>query len=443
MANRLRQLAMLATTAVQKMLAPPGRMTAFDPQIDSLRHGVMKNLTFAAIEAILDNGKDGDLSAALTFFEEMEQRWGRLGSVAATRRLALTGLEWEVASAADTMDKPADKKLADEAAAYTRETLKRLKGFRTALKHLATSIGRNVAVCEVEWSNDAARGPEPVDIFPVYSNRLTMQLQRSAAVHVITRDNLLGIPATAPKFVVAVPHATSGSPLWRSMAEGHAWLFLIWKLMLSDWGTFCELFGIPFRHATYQQGATPQEKTEVVNMLKGMGSTGWALTSKAVQIAFVESTSRGIAPFEGILNFCNREVTVMYLGGNITNDTTGGRGLVAEAEMQSDVRGDIRDDDIQNESGDVSEQFIKYICGFRFPGWDVPCPVFRRIKPETIDRIKESAAIKAAQVVGLSIGLDWAYKRLAIPKPKPEDELLEPLDAFADAVREETTGEGT
>src|SRR3990172_9199369 len=218
----LRQLAMRAGQALLGFAAPPpGRIAHYDPTLDAVRQRLTGNLTFTRIESILAAGKDGQLGDTLQFFEEMELRWGRLGSVAATRRMAFTSLDWEIVSAADQMETAADKTLADEAAALVREKLKGLAHLRGSLKHLATAVGRNLAVCEVEWANDPQAGLRPVNIFPVHSERLTMQPWKSPEVRIVTREERLGIPASVPKFIFCVPNATSGSPLWRSLAEGH------------------------------------------------------------------------------------------------------------------------------------------------------------------------------------------------------------------------------
>jgi len=221
------------------------------------------------------------------------------------------------------------------------------------------------------------------------------------------------------------------------ISEAQAWIWLIKKLALSDWATFCEIFGMPVRIGKHGPNASPEEKNQLKTMLAGMGSTAWAMVSQAVQLELAESSSRGIAPYEAILNFCNREISVLWLGGNLTSDTTGGTGTHAAASVQDEVREDLRDDDLQCEARTVRNQLIGPMVELRFPGRDAPLPVFRRRKPETIDRLREAQVMRAAQGAGVAIPRDWAYKRLDIPRPESAEDVLEPTDAFVDAVREE------
>ena len=72
----------------------------------------------------------------------------------------------------------------------------------------------------------------------------------------------------------------------------------------------------------------------------------------------------------------------------------------------------------------------------RFPGRVVPMPVFRRVKPETVNRTAEATLMKAAQNAGITIPRKWAYDRLNIPEPKAGEEVLEPADAFLEGVQQ-------
>ncbi|MEK6798020.1 MAG: DUF935 family protein [Planctomycetota bacterium] len=416
---------------------PAGRVYAYEARLDAGRSASTRRLSFERIEAILDSARSGYITEALEMFAEMEARDARLKSVAAIRRLALTGLDYEILSAAEGGAGMVDKSLADEAAAYVRETLSDLGGqFAQALEHLATAIGPNLAVLEMVWEN-----ARPIALVAIPNHRLTMDLQKSPHVRVITAGNAQGIETDGAKWVVHVPHAISGSPIDRSLAIAQVWIWLIKKLSLSDWATFCELFGMPLRIGKYRPAASPEEKRQLSDMLKNLGSAGWAMVSEASAIEFAESSQRTAGPYEAILNFCNREQAVLWLGGNLTSDTTGGTGTYGAATVQNEVRADLRNDDIQREARTVMGQIIGPMVAFKFPGRNVSLPIFRRVKPETVDRIAEANLFRAAQAAGVRIPKAWAYKRLSIPEPANNEESLEPVEAFVSGVAETETPE--
>ena len=86
--------------------------------------------------------------------------------------------------------------------------------------------------------------------------------------------------------------------------------------------------------------------------------------------------------------------------------------------VQDQVRADLRDDDIKLEGRTVRGQIIRPLVAFAFPGRDVPLPYFRRVKPETIDRIKEAELMYKVQYIGGDVREASARHRLGIPKPK-------------------------
>ena len=198
---------------------------------------------------------------------------------------------------------------------------------------------------------------------------------------------------------------------------------------------------MPIRLGTYEPSATSAERKELAKMLEKLGSSAWAMKSRSTMIEFLESPQRTTAPYEGMINFCNREQAILWLGGNLTSDTTGGTGTFAAAEIQNKVRDDIRNDDIKREGRTMREQIIRPMARLAFPKRDVPVPYFRRVKPETIDRIKEADLIFRAQRTGMDVPEAWARERLGIPKPKVDDSgqreaVLESPDAFAEGLNE-------
>lgn len=416
---------------------PSGQIVRYDPNLDSMRSQLTKTITIARLDTILRNADDGDITEALELFAEMEPRDPRLKSVAATRRRAVTGLKWEIVSAAELEKEGVDTKLAEEAAGYVRKRLDTIQGpkkgqngFKTGLRHLAKAIGPNLAVLELVWQYG-----ELVKIEPIDRRRLMMRPEKSPDVRVMTaEDRYLGVVAENPKFVVHVPEAVSGSPLSESLCQAQAFLWLYKKLALSDWGTFCEIFGMPVRVGRYQQNATPAEKTQLKDMLQNMGSSAWAMISQAVELIFAETGTRGTAPFEAFMNYLSRETSILWTGANLVTDTTGGTGTFAAASVQDEVRDDLRDADIEAEAETVRQQIFGPMVEYRFPGMDAPVPYFQRQVPEDSKQVAET--VVSWQGTGLTVPAKWARRQSGIPEPEEGEEVLSPPDAFEEGLAE-------
>ena len=420
--------------AWQSVTVPtPGRIVLPDSQLDAYRDTVSDWLDFSRLRSLLRSTDSGDLANGLALFHEMEQKDGTVKSVASTRRRALTGLEYEIVSAADVEDLT-ERRLADEAADYVRQEFRKIKNLKQGLKGLARAIGDNLAVAELIWE-----GSHIVQINEVPYWRLTGDPQLPGVVKIITREERMGIPTTnqPEKWVVHTPEPACGFPLAESLAWATAFIYLASQLAVADWITFCEIFGMPIRVARYQPQATTAEKRELATWMKNLGSKAWGIFSQAVNLEIVETSQRGTAPFKDLLDWAERMKAKIWLGGHLTADTSGGTGTYAAAAVQDEVREDLRDDDIEAEGATVREQIIEPMVRFRFWRDDVRLPFFRRKKPEVIDRLQEADLFGKAQMAGLRIGEDYAYDRLGIQKPEKDEAVLTPsLDAFGAGLQE-------
>jgi len=424
------------TQAGQQVIAPPAGGPAFrySSALDSPRTPITRRITFTRLANLIDAGDQAEITDCLQLFEEMEREDARLRSVGRTRCKALLNLPYEIVSAAEVEEEESDKTIADETAAFCRERLSKLKSFRTALRHLSRAILNNLSVLELVWD---AGSLELTHLQPIPSWRLTMKPQESLDVRVITeQDRVYGIVAASPQFVVHVPEPASGSPLSESLLRSLAVIWLLKKLALADWGTFCERFGMPTAVGKYPPAATPAEKTELAEFLDKFGSRGWLMASTATVVEFLEAAQRGTSPYDGFMAALNREIAIAVLGANLSSDTTGGTGTFAAAEVQENVRDDLRDADMEAEGCTIREQILRPMVVFHF-GAEAPVPYFRRVKPETIDRLNETNVLAGAQRLGMKIGADWAYERLAIRKPEEgEETLTASMDLFGAALEE-------
>ncbi len=93
---------------------PEAGQVVFPRAEESVRDYPSAGLTPSKLSAILREADDGSLATAMQLFEEMEEKDAHLFAVAQMRRLALTGLDWRIISAADVPD-GVDRRLADEA----------------------------------------------------------------------------------------------------------------------------------------------------------------------------------------------------------------------------------------------------------------------------------------------------------------------------------------
>ena len=401
-----------------------GKICEYSHELDALGGYLSDAIDFNKIKRLTRAADSGDLATTLQFFEEMEIKDAHLQGVANTRRQALTGLEWEIVSAAESQRFRGDKVLADEAAAYVDEQLANLESLETGLEHLSQAIGPNLAVAELVWD-----GIELAKIVPIPRQRLTTDPTNLQVIRVRTVTNHAGIAAETPKFVIHVPHSRTAGGWTRSLSQASAYVYGIKILAIADWAIFNHRFGIPFLHGKHRTGATPEDKTTLKNMLEKSRTGGWLMSSDTIDLAVLESSQRGTAPQKDLVEWCARQQSIVFLGQALTTDTAGGTGTYAAAAVHNLVRQDLLEDDVKTEGRTVREQIVKPLCIYGFPGRTVPYPGFRRALNEQIDRKAEGEIIEIAQRAGVGVPVTWAGERLAIPEPKDGEPVLEPIAA--------------
>lgn len=433
---------------------------------DSVREYPSVGVTPSRLAAILREADEGSLSSAMHLYEQMEEKDAHLYSVANTRRLALTGLDWQILSAADVdgddarisnnsasvirdtteerqpqrtqstqrmqarrvanaqePDAAVHAVSADHVAQYCREALASLTGFDDVLQHLSLATGRNISIAELVW--DLVGGElRLVDLAPVDFTRIVFdEFDRP---RILTESEpQSGIEPTFGKFMVHTPHHKSGHAQRGGLLRVTALVYLAKQLALKDWMVFAEVFGMPVRIARYEPTATPEEKNELLRMLETLGSHAAGIFSRAVELQVIEANRGTIGPpYERLIDFLNREMSKAWLGQTLTTETSGAAGTLAASVVQDQVRQDIRADDIRKEAQMVRSQLLAPLVRFRF-GPEAPIPHFTRRPGRPKDLTELTGVLDhAINRLGMQVPRQWTHETLGIPMASPTESTL-------------------
>jgi phage gp29-like protein len=399
----------------------PGQLISPRPE-DAWRDYPSSGLTPSRLMSILREADAGSLSAAMQLFEEIEEKDAHLYAVANMRRLAVTGLQWKVISAADVRD-GVDRVAADEAAAYCAEVLGQIDGFDEALQHLSLAFGRNISLAELVWET-TGRELRLVDVCPVDFGRIV--LDDLGGPRILTSEQPQdGIALPPNKFIVHTPHNVAGHVTRGGLLRVTAMMYLAKNLTFKDWLIFAEVFGMPVRIARYEPSATAADKRELLNMLESIGSNAAGIFSRAVELQFIEA-GRGTQgpPYERLVDFANREMSKAWLGQTLTTETTGQTGTFAASTVHEEVRKDVRADDIRKEGRTIRRDLLGPMARIQFGGM-VPVPFFHRAP----NRPRELRALTdlldtAVNRLGIRVPLEWAHQTLSIPQPDGDEAVL-------------------
>ena len=373
-------------------------------------------LTPSRALALLHAADGGSPQTQFELFAEMLQKWPRLAAVESTRRLALTGLEWEITGSGG-----AGGESALRAADYCAEVLGRIPNLRAALDHLAHAIGFGIAVVELVWE----RG-ELIDLTPVPYSRLVSDSRQPWRLRVLTEDEpSRGVPLDEQpnKWLVHQPTSNTGRYFEGGLLRASVLLYLAQNLSFKDWLIYSQVAGMPVRVARYEPGTADGDKQQLLRMLEALGTDAVAVFSKNVDLQFIEAARGSDKPYQALQDYCNTEITILWLGQHLTTDVRAS-GSRAAAEVHDRVREDLLVDDIADEGWSLRRDVLTPMVRARFGGEAAP-PLFRRSLVQAVDtkKLAETLAI-AVRDLGVELPQRWLHRALGIPEALPGEAVL-------------------
>ena len=356
-------------------------------------------------------------------FAEMLQKWPRLAAVENTRRLALTGLEWEIAPALSHGSRQAGAPSPESVVDFCRESLASLDRFRDVLDHMALAIGFGISVAELVWEDGRL-----IDIVPVPHSRLVADANEPWRMRIRTEDDPsvgVALDEHPAKWIVHTPTRRPGRHFDGGVLRASVLLYVAQNLSFKDWLIYSQIAGMPVRVAQFEPGTPEADKRELLKMLEAMGTDAVAAFSKSIDLQFIDGAGKGARPYEPLQDYCNTEITILWLGQSLTTDIRG-EGSRAAAEIHDRVREDLLVDDIADEAATIRRDVLRPIVQARF-GDGAAAPVFRRSLVESVDtRVLAETLAVAVKDLGMSVPARWVHRALGIPEPAADEAVLNP-----------------
>lgn len=376
-------------------------------------------ITFVKLANLLKSGESGIATDLMILNRDLESRDAHLQSVASTRRLSVSGLGWDIEPAAIEEKGPNAGSLrreAEDAADYCREVLKSIPSFRVMLKEMLEAIGPNLGVTEIVWN-----GWTPVDFVSVPPERLRINYGKSPDIRIKTDETPEGSVPPPGKLAISVPKPNGGFPFRKTMTRAASFLSVIKHGNVADWATFCEVYGMPVRWASYEKGTKSSTRDEILEALAAIGSDGYGVFPKGVELSLAESArGSGSHPYKEIVDWTEAKMSILYLGQNLSTEigTDGSAvGSFAAAKVHENVKDSILVDDLIHEATWVEEQIFRPMLAYYAPHRRLPVPRFVRKFSEQVDRVAEAQLISiAVNDLGMEVEDKWAREVLDIPE---------------------------
>lgn len=409
----------------------------------------LANVTPQYIETILRGALGGNHVQQWELFDLMEDTWPRLLKNLGEIKGAVAAMDWKLEAWAEDDKPPTDtaleRKQIVSAAVWEMNPApdRDDNGFEQTIADILDAWGKGVSVCEIIWEQrrvgNLGEFALPNCTTWIHPNNyawgeegfLGLNLGRASNTLFGNRQSAIGNqqsiePFPEHKFLIAINKAKSGHPLTAARLRALAWWWCAANFS-ADWlMNLAQLFGIPFRWATYAQNADDATVTEINDMLTNMGSSGRGAFPEGTNLNFLDSgKAAGTSPQDGLLDRADKACDLLILGQTLTSDVgAGGGGSLALGKVHKGVREQI----IQSAANFVArvfnQQLVPAILKENFGDADEApyfCPEFESEK----DLQATATLIKGAVDAGLNVPRKWAHSELNIPLPQAGEEILE------------------
>jgi len=366
-------------------------------------------LTPVKLASIFKQADAGDIYNQMLLFEEMEEKDAHLSSVLQTRKLAVTGLEWEIIPFSEDAQ---DKKITD----FVVDVLDNLPNFSDNLFDALDALGKGFSGQELEWDN----GNETIvkNIEWVHPKRFTFF--NNIIPKIITdKEPSLGEEIPPFKLWWYKYKARSGHDTRNGIMKVVAWMYLFKNYAIKDWVAFAEIFGMPIRVGKYEANASAPDIDALRAAIASIGTDAGGVISKNTEIQFVESVKQSSKDlYSGLAEFCNAEMSKAILGQTLTTEI-GKVGSYAASETHQGVRQDLLESDCKTLSHSIRKNIFLPLVGYNY-GWDAPLP-FLKFHFEAPEDLKQLSEIYLNLSNIVTIPAEHVYERFGIPAPKNGD----------------------
>lgn len=378
---------------------------------------MLDGLTPARIASALRAADNGDLVQQHRLFADMEERDPHLLAELNKRKLAVMGLDWDIVPPRNAT--PAEEK----AAAWVKEVLTDAADpFEDLLLALMDGVGHGFAAVELLWLlKDGLLLPQfyprPQEWFRLSRDRRELRL----------RDDSADGAQLRPSSWVFHTHgkAKTGYLARMGLHRVLVWPFLYKAYSTGDFAEFLEIYGLPLIVGKYYSGATPEEKSSLMQAVARLGHDARAIMPLDMQLEIQKVTGSGEStPHLAMMDWADRAQSKAILGQTLSAEAraTGmGSGV---ADLHNEVRDDIRNADARQIAATITRDLVYPLIVHNLGDINglSRCPRLVFDTSEADDMTSMADSLPKLAAIGMKIPVQWAHERLRIPMPETEQE---------------------
>lgn len=305
------------------------------------------------------------LGGSYTTYKEV-LRDDQVSATLQQRQLAVISREWTVDAGGTS---PQDEAAAD----FLREQLKAIN-FDAITQKMLYGVFYGYAVAECLWARDGNQ---------VVIDQLRVRDRRRFAFDGLMRLRLMTMSNMMPgellpdrkfwSFCIGADH--DDEPYGLGLAHWLYWPVWFKRNNIKFWLIYLEKFGQPTVKGTYPRGATPDERTKLLQAVEAVGTDSGVIMPEGMLIELLEAVRQGSADYTALYDRMNQAIAKVVLGQTLTTEAVGGQ---YKADVQMDVRQDLVKADADLVCESFNRQVAQWLTEWNFPGAATP-RVWRKI----------------------------------------------------------------
>lgn len=431
-------------------------------------------ITPTYIQSVLRGAFGGSHIEQWQLFDLMEDTWPRLSKNLNEVKRAVTSMNWDGSLSPWSEEDAPPSTSAQEKARLVANAIWRMSpdpaadenAFEQTVYDILDAWGKGFSVLEVLWHirNAGALGDISAPRATVWvrpdayawtgDGRLGLnpnalvsdeQRQRGYSLSATTYarpDEVIEFPED--KFLIAIHKTRTGHPIAGGLLRPLAWWWCAANFS-ADWlMNYAQIFGLPFRWASYAGGTSDETVGKICALLENMGSAAWAAFPEGTNLELKETSKGGGAtPQADLIERADKNCDLLILGQTLTSDTGGmgsGGGSLALGRVHQGVKAEIIQQAADFAASVINRQLIPAILRQNY-GDDSECPEFRP-EPQTVkDELANANRDSVLLGAGVSMPKEWFYKRHDIPLPSEGEEVIGKAEAQMPQPQDQQEGQ--
>jgi phage gp29-like protein len=400
-----------------------GQWTTTDSVRDRVEmNNVLSEVTPARIVSIFREADEGIIGPQIELAETIEERDGHIQNLYRIRRQAVCGLEWIIESGDESG-------ISADAAGEFGKVWDRIDS-QSILNWLLDALCQQWAFVETRWERTPRRWT-PVAVRQGDARRLVWPMvdprsdEQSAAIPGISLDWSLvqNVGLKPGQHVVHTFGDKHGRPGRGAPVRAVAFMWMLKRFAMIDFGQLVEQFGRPWRVIKYSSPMPDEQITKMLGVIRRAAADMAVAVPKEAEVQLVQGMASGSeGPHTALVRVCNEENSKAIIGSTTISDAAGNNDAVS-SPTHSAISTTIRNADAISLAASIRRDLIGPWTLWNF-GPDCAAPMLTPVLGEKPDPAKRGLIYETAARLNLQVNSKQLYSELGLERPEGVEEVI-------------------